>query len=170
MVSDEQIRLMVDIYREKSAPGNTHSLETIFKAALEAVFDHIKDNLEKVEPEDTRDAKWNKCKKEILDAAKEAHYKKAYNDYLDLNDVPQNPNRIKPNTVKPEKKTYKLSDMWKVWRRSWKGEVSTVIYMDWPLGGVQDLVKGAYGVVAITPADATEFYEGEGTSEYTEQK
>lgn len=93
----------------------------------------------------------------------EADYKKAYKQNLDLNNVPQNPNRIKL-----EKKIYKFSEMWIGWYYyNERGIIQTLLFEN--KKEVVDHTGMTTTLLAITRADATEFYEGEGLiSEYLE--
>jgi len=57
-----------------------------------------------------------------------------------------------------EKKLYKLSDMWKGW---YSLPRDVIMEGDYYYQNQNDIPKHQ-NLIAITPADATEFYEGEG--------
>ena len=58
-------------------------------------------------------------------------------------------------------KVYKLSEMYKVWMRTVWGELGSQVYIT--KEGAEDYArKCCHEVIAITPADSVEFYEGQG--------
>ena len=91
---------------------------------------------------------------------------KFYDDCDDSNDL------MRPWVEKPEKKVYKLSEMRKVWYRNEQGsgnfrkdELHTTTLTCSAYAATQWIGYNGINVLAITRADATEFYEGEGLEE-----
>lgn len=63
-------------------------------------------------------------------------------------------------TKKPEVKRYGLKDMGKIWFRGLNGDLQTMVFDS--LGEAKVIAPEIAQVLAITRADATGFYEGEG--------